>query len=163
MSLAELRETHTAGERDAAGWPHCKACGFRWPCPDLRNALPEQTADEMEVVALVDVGWSVWRARPGGRDGWDDATDLGGTVIGWWDDSDGHRWFLCLDFPRGRHRMHTIRSDQVDAAACGLPNPSTLRSHARHLAREFSQCKGILSEGDIKLLDVAHQLAHLVA
>jgi hypothetical protein len=162
VTLAELQEFHTAGGRDLAGWPRCTACGFRWPCPELRNALPEQTADELEIVALVDIGWTVWRARAG-PGGWDDSIDIGGTVIGLWDDADGHRWFRCLDFPKGQPRFVVVAAGEVDVTACSMPNASTLRSHARRLAREFSQRKGILSEGDLRLLDASFTLAHLIA
>lgn len=154
---------HTAGGRDLAGWPRCAACGFRWPCPDLRNALPAQTADEMEVVALVDVGWSVWKARPGGRDGWDDSVDVGGTVVGWHDTDDDGRSFTCLDFPKGRPQRVGLLARDVDVTACSMPNASTLRSHARRLAREFSARKGILSEGDVQLLETALTLTRVIA
>lgn len=162
-TLAELAEIHTAGVRDMAGWPRCAACGFRWPCPELRNALPAQTADEMEVVALVDLGWSVWKARAGG--GWDDTDDIGGTVVGWHDpEEEGTgRFFHVLDFPRGRHRFHRVAATEIDAASCSLPNATTLRSHARRLAREFSQRKGIVAEGDLRLLETALTLIRLVA
>jgi hypothetical protein len=164
----DLAEVHTPGARDLAGWPRCSACGYRYPCPDLRDALPEQTADEMEVVALVDVGWSVWTARAGGRTGWLDNDDDGGTVVGWWDDpgddtQPARRIFRCLDFPHGRHRFAQIAAGDIDAAACSLPNASTLRSHARRLAREFSQHKGVVSQYDLALLETALTLLRVVA
>lgn len=163
--LAELEEVHTAGARDTAGWPRCTACGFRWPCPDLRNALPAQTADEMEVVALVEVGWSIWRAIPGG---WTDADDQGGTVVGWWDqpnddDETTLRIFRCLDFPHGRHRFHHIPASDVDVAACSMANATTLRSHARRLCREFSQRKGVVSQSEVELVETALNLLRLIA
>lgn len=165
---AEVLEVHTAGARDLAGWPRCTACGFRWPCPDLRNTIPAQTADEMEVVALVDVGWSIWRARPGGRDTWNDCPDDGGTVIGWWDqpnddDETTLRVFRCVDFPKGRHAFVQIPAGDVDVTACSLPNASTLRSHSRRLAREYSQRKGTVTQYDLELLEVALALVRCIA
>lgn len=165
MTPVSLEEIHTAGGRDPAGWPRCTACGFRWPCPELRNALPAQTADELEVAALVDIGWSAWKARPGGGGlvAWDDSADVGGTVVEWWDDQDGRRFFRCLDFPKGRHRFILLTAAEIDVTACSLPNPSTLRSHARRLAREFSQRKGILTGADLEMLETAFTLVRIIA
>lgn len=167
-ALSDLLALHTPGARDLAGWPRCTACGFRFPCPEVRSVLPEQTADEMEIVALVDVGWSVWRARPGGRDTWDDTRDEGGTVVGWWDqpnddDDTTLRIYRCLDFPHGHHAFTQIPAGDIDVAACSMPNASTLRSHARRLGREFSARKGILSEGDVALLETALSLTRVIA
>jgi hypothetical protein len=164
--LATLEEIHTAGRRDPLGHPRCEACGFIWPCPDLRDALPAQTADELEVVALVDVGWSVWKARPGGPGAWSDVDDAGGTVVGWWDDpgpDTPRRIFRCLDSPKGRHAFVQIPAGEIDVAACALPNASTLRSHARRLAREFSQRKGVVSQHDLSLLETAVTLLRVIA
>lgn len=167
--VAEL-EFHTAGGRDPLGHPRCVCCGFIWPCPTLREALPAQTADEMEVVALVDVGWSVWRLRAGGSGGWDDTTDIGGTVVGWhdtagamWEDGVACRVFRVLDFPHGRHRFHALPAAEVDVAACSLPNASTLRSHSRRLAREYSQRKGTVTQHEVELLEMALTLIRCVA
>lgn len=154
---------HEAGQRDLAGWPRCSACGFRWPCPDLRMALPEQTAAEAEVVALVDAGWTIWRALPQADQGWSDADRPGGVVVGWRDDPDGHRTYRCLDWPRGRHHYHDLPAAEVDVADCSLPNAASLRSHARRLARDFSQRKGIVSAYDLALLEDAVALIRSVA
>lgn len=166
MTTADL-ELHAVGPRDLLGHPRCTACGFIWPCPDLRNALPEQTADEMEVAALVDVGWSVWKAHPGGVGAWDDSADVGGTVVGWYErvDSDGvaHRVFRVLDFPHGRHRFAGLPADEIDVEACALPNASTLRSHSRRLAREYSDRKGTVTQYDLELLETAFTLIRCVA
>lgn len=163
MTLADLREIHTAGGRDPLGHPRCTACGFIWPCPELRSALPAQTADEIEVVALVDIGWSVWRLRPGERGGWDDSTDVGGTVVGWHDEWGGSRIFRVLDFPHGRHRFHALPAAEVDVTACSLPNAATLRSHSRRLAREYSERKGVVSQHEVELLEMALTLIRSVA
>lgn len=166
--LAELEEIHTAGGRDPAGWPRCSACGFRWPCPDLRNALPAQTADEMEIVALVDVGWSVFRARPGERGGWDESNDIGGIVTGWWEEPSGgdrppHRHYRCLDFPKGKHDIRTIPADEVDVAAAGLPNPATIRRAARKLCAEISKRKGVVTSYELDLLADALTLMRAIS
>lgn len=168
MTAAELEEIHTAGARDPLGHPRCEACGFIWPCPDLRDALPSQTADELEVVALVDIGWSIWRARPGGRDSWNDCPDDGGTVVGWWDqpnddDQTTLRIFRCVDFPKGRHAFIQIPAGDIDVTTCSLPNASTLRSHSRRLAREYSQRKGAVTQYDLELLETALTLIRCVA
>lgn len=164
MTAADL-EVHVAGRRDPLGHPRCAACGFIWPCPDLRNQLPEQTADEMEIVALVDVGWSAWKARPG-TGAWDDSADVGGTVIGWHDitiHGQAHRTFRVLDFPHGRHHFHRLPADEVDVKSCSLPNTSTLRSHSRRLAREYAERKGTVTQYDLDLLETALTLIRLVA
>lgn len=157
---------HEPGERDLGGWPRCTACGFRYPCPDVRSALPEHTAHEIEVIALIDIGWTIWKARPQ-ADGWSDADDIGGTVIGWWDqaDDDGgeQRQFRCLDFPRGKPRVHSVAAGDVDINASSMPNAATLRRAARVLAREFSQRKGIVSEFDVALLENAVTLLRCIA
>lgn len=157
---------HEPGARDLGGWPRCNACGFRFPCPDVRSALPEHTAHEIEVVALIDIGWTIWKARPQ-ADGWSDADDIGGTVIGWTDEEDGghelQRQFRCLDFPRGRPAVHTVAAADVDITASSMPNATTLRRAARVLAREFSQRKGIVSAFDLALLENAVTLLRCIA
>lgn len=164
-----LEEIHTPGQRDLAGWPRCSACGFRYPCPDLRNALPAQTADELEIVALIDVGWTAFRARPGQRDGWDDLDDTGGVVTGWWeeppvdDDRPPRRHYRCLDFPHGKHHVFTIPADEVAVTRCDIPNPATIRRAARKLCAEISKRRGPVTSYELDLLADALTLMRAIS
>lgn len=169
MTVAsDLEEYHTPGARDLAGWPRCTACGFRYPCPELRAALPAQTADEMEIVALIEVGWTAFKTRPGERGGWDDSLDVGGVVTGWWeepsvDDRPDRRHYRCLDFPHGKHDIVTIPANEIDVTRSDIPNPATIRRAARKLCAEISKRRGPVTSYELDLLHDALTLMRAIS
>lgn len=168
MTTSEILEDHGPGQRDLAGWPRCSSCGYRYPCPSVRATLPAQTAAEMEVVALVDLGWTLWKAKPGSRDSWDDTADVGGIVTGWWEepsvsDRPDRRIYRCLDFPHGKHDIVSIPADEVDVTAAALPNPATIRRAARKLCAEIGKRKGVVSSYELDLLADALTLMRTIA
>ncbi len=126
----------------ADGRKRCDACGWAWPCPDVRMAPPEPTDDERAVMEMVGLGWAVWERVPDLAD----HRPRGGTVIGYRDDAvEGRgdvRTYTVLDFPKGRPRYFTLDAHQIDPAMLELPNSSFLRSHWRRLCAEVGKQTG---------------------
>lgn len=151
---------HAPGAPDSAGHPRCESCGYRYPCPTLRMAAPDQTDEEAEVIGLVDVGWSVWRRLPVFEQA---RPRVGGIVVDWAETEEGHRRFRCLDWFHGQPVWHPVLSTEIDPRDCALPNASILRSQARRLAREFAGKKGALSSWDVDLIRTAAALVTRVA
>lgn len=148
------------------GRERCEACGYLWPCPDVRMAPPELTADERAVMEMVDFGWVVWERLP------DDGFDIGhreargGTVVAWEDDDEGHRTYRCLaGFPKRRPHFVYLQAAEVnptaDVGVC-LPNPSTLRSHYRRVAACVGAEKGISDATETEYLALALTLSTAV-
>jgi hypothetical protein len=160
MTDVDLSE-HVSSSADPDGRPRCDIDGFVFPCPALRMALPSQTGEEAELVALVDIGWTIWQAIPV-ADGWNDLDRQGGLVVGWWDDGLGHRRYRILDFWRGRPRTRSLAAAELDARDLVSPNSRTIRSHARGLARAVSQEKGVVSAREVEMLSDALTLLRTI-
>lgn len=154
MSVVEDRglDDHTPGEKGADGHFRCEACGYRWPCPEVRSRPRPLDADERELLRSLDVGvgFTLWRRQPDGSE----LDPVGGTVVGSYD-SDGLTVFRLRDFDRGRPRVRELALGDVEPATVGLPNAAYVRSLVRNLAAWVGKQKGMVTGQELEVLSDA--------
>lgn len=141
--------------RGSDGKPRCEACGYLFPCPDLRLAPRALEASERALLEVLEigVGFEVYRRLPDGSDG----VGPGGVVVGAWTDDDGVH-LRVVQFPGGKPDVLEMRLHEIEPATIELPNALNVRNTARRLAAVFSKGTGLLDDTDCELLSDALQL-----
>lgn len=163
--MTAVEDHHYATTTDPDGRPRC-ICGYIHPCPVTRRQLRVPSDDELELIALVEVGWTVFRAKPDNGICPDldaEVAPPGGTVIGWEDDQHGHRRYRCLTWQRGHPVFHDVHATEVEPRDLKLPNSSGLRSDARRLAAKVAARKGVVAAYEVEMLRTAVRLVEAIA
>lgn len=143
---------HEQSTADPQGHARCAACGYRWPCPDVRSRpRPLEPAEYELLHALdLDVGYGIRRRVPDGAEHAD-----GGVIVGVHDDDEGRTWFRVLDFPHGRHRYHQLCLDDIEPASVSLPDAAVMRTYARRLAAWVGRQRGAATGEELDALSTA--------
>lgn len=131
---------------DAAG--RCEACGFEWPCPDIRRQPRQLEPGERELLSIVgvDVGSHISKIQPAGAD----PTDAHqGLVVESFRDDDDRLCHRVARAYRGYRQVRVIRDDEIEPASVGLPDRLLIRSTARQFAAFASRRKGVVDQDEI--------------
>lgn len=144
---------------DGSTRQRCEACGWRWPCPEIRNEPRQLDEDEKELLEVLDigVGFSLFRRLPEGS-GLDERLN-GGLVIGIHDDDETGRVYTLIYFDRGRARYMRLPAAEIEPAAVGLPNSKSIRDTVREACRIVGASKGLLGQDEIELIEHAFTLS----
>lgn len=147
------------------GRPRCAACGYRWPCPDVRLRPRDLDPVERELLDLadIDIGYGVRARIPDGSE----LAPPGGIVVGVHDEpnDDGElvRVYRAAEMFRGRPRFHRIAAPDIDPALITLPNASAVRRLARDLAAHVGSRTGTATAEELDLLADALDLFRAIA
>ncbi|MCA1571959.1 MAG: hypothetical protein LC798_16940 [Chloroflexi bacterium] len=150
---------HEPGETKVGSRYRCAACDEFHPCSTIEKALAYlPTPDQLEALAMVDVGWSVERRT---------ADPLRpriprGLVVGYRDDPDLGRTFTVLRFKGGFPTYDRIDAIDIAVEFVGPPNSKSTRDAYRGLAEWVGKRSGTADENEPRALATALALAQTV-
>lgn len=152
---------HEPALADGLAHDRCRGCGYRWPCPVVRQ-LPEPLLEGGDVVLdLVDLGWSIYRRLPPGAD----YVPPGGLVVEvrYPDDPNEPASYRVLSFRAGRPEFDDFAPGDFDPLLSSPPNSASIRSAVRKLAELVGRSRGTFTPHEYEWLRVAAALAGTVA
>lgn len=137
---------------------HCEACGYRWPCPDVRVLPRALDPFERELAEMVDVGWTVEERLPEGVD----RAGRRGIVVAATDDEWGKLAEVkVMEFHHGKPRLFTLAAADIEPARCEFPNSDSNRRAYRRLAARVGAATGVADGFEVEDLKLALTLALL--
>lgn len=123
-----------------------------FPCSALRRAK-ELAAVDLELLEMVDVGWSVWARCPEQLD----PRPQGGIVAGYTDDEEAGRVYTVLDWKHGRPFIRKIAARDIEPRSIGMPNSRSRIAAYRQLCRHVGKQTGSADGTEVR--DIAMALA----
>ena len=156
-------DDHAPRQKDSSGRDRCEACGYIWPCPEVRMQPRQLDPAERELLEVLEVrvGYYIEKRLPG--DNPDPNLKRGGLVVGEFEDDEGRKCFRVSYEWRRQLRRMVIREDEIEPAGVGLPNSASIRHHARFLARLVAERKGAVAPEELEHLADALDLFKAIA
>lgn len=122
-------------------------------------------ADEVDLLREVDVGCTVWHRLPLDPNFVDRRGGLVAAIDTHVDAETGEvsRLFRVISRWHGRLRFDQLRADEINPEVLELPNPRLVANTSRMVAGEYAATKGQLTEGHLRLIETAYNLAKGIA
>jgi hypothetical protein len=128
----------------------CEVDAQLWPCSTVERARA-LTEMDTELLAMVEVGWTVWERVPEQMD----PRPRGGIVAGYTDDEEAGRVYTVLNWKDGRPAVRKIAARDVNHRAIGLPNSKSRIAAYRQLCRHVGKQTGSADGTEVRNIAMA--------
>lgn len=148
--LPELDDIDEHQPKECGTLTRCEVDGQLYPCSTIERAK-QLAAVDVELLEMVDVGWTIWERVPMQMD----PRPKGGIVAGYTDDEEAGRVYTVLDWKQGRPIIRKIAARDVDPLAVGMPNSRSRIAAYRQLCRHVGKQTGSADGTEVQNIAMA--------